>query len=60
VIDWRMRRASEPRIVDIVVEGRSMVVSTREELARELAGDAASLHAITAALMARTRRTGSQ
>jgi ABC-type transporter MlaC component len=60
VIDWRMRHASGPRIVDIVVEGRSMVVSTREELARELAGDAASLHAITAALTARIRRAGSQ
>jgi ABC-type transporter MlaC component len=60
VIDWRMRHASEPRIVDIIVEGRSMVVSTREELARELAADAASLQAITAALTARARRGGPQ
>ena len=60
VIDWRMRHTPEPRIVDIVVEGRSMVVSTREERARERAGDATSLQAITAALTARARRTGSR
>jgi ABC-type transporter MlaC component len=60
VIDWRMRHGVEPRIVDIVVEGRSMVVSTREELARELAADTTSLRGITAALTARARRAGSQ
>jgi ABC-type transporter MlaC component len=59
VIDWRLRPASDPRIVDVIVEGRSLVVSQREELARELAGEA-SLSAITAALAARAARTGAQ
>jgi phospholipid transport system substrate-binding protein len=59
-IDWRLRRRGDSwRIVDIVVEGMSMVLSQRSEYAAVIKSDGGKIHGLLAKLRAKTARARS-
>ena len=59
-IDWRLRRRGDSwRIVDVVVEGMSMVLSQRSEYAAVIKSDGGKIHGLLAKLRAKTARARS-
>ena len=56
-IDWRLRRRGDSwRIVDVVVEGMSMVLSQRSEYAAVIKSDGGKIHGLLAKLREKTAR----
>ncbi|MHA1153376.1 MAG: MlaC/ttg2D family ABC transporter substrate-binding protein [Alphaproteobacteria bacterium] len=59
-IDWRLLRRGESwRIVDVVVEGMSMVLSQRSEYAAVIKGDGGKIEGLLVRLREKTARLGS-
>ena len=59
-IDWRLlRRGGSWRIVDVVVEGMSMVLSQRSEYAAVIKGDGGRIEGLLVKLREKTARLGS-
>jgi len=59
-IDWRLRRRGDSwRIVDVVVEGMSMVLSQRSEYAAVIKSDGGKIRGLLAKLRAKTARARS-
>ncbi len=59
-IDWRLRRRGDSwRIVDVVVEGMSMVLSQRSEYAAVIKSDGGKIHGLLAKLREKTARARS-
>jgi phospholipid transport system substrate-binding protein len=60
-IDWRLLRRGESwRIVDVVVEGMSMVLSQRSEYAAVIKSDGGRIQGLLAKLREKTARLGSE
>ena len=56
-IDWRLLRRGESwRIVDVVVEGMSMVLSQRSEYAAVIKGDGGKIEGLLVKLREKTSR----
>jgi phospholipid transport system substrate-binding protein len=56
-IDWRLRRRGDSwRIVDVVVEGMSMVLSQRSEYAAVIKSDGGKIHGLLVKLREKTAR----
>jgi phospholipid transport system substrate-binding protein len=54
LVDWRLQAShDDPKIVDLIVEGRSMAVTEREKFRRELDASGGSLKALAATLGSR-------
>jgi phospholipid transport system substrate-binding protein len=59
-IDWRLlRRDQSWRIVDVVVEGMSMVLSQRSEYAAVIKGDGGKIEGLLTRLREKTARLNS-
>ncbi|MCZ6863217.1 MAG: ABC transporter substrate-binding protein, partial [Alphaproteobacteria bacterium] len=59
-IDWRLLRRDETwRIVDVIVEGMSMVLSQRSEYAAVIKGDGGKISGLLIKLREKNARLGS-